>query len=49
LALMGSLLHASAPAGMGLHQSTFRVNVSTFCGICWVVSPHQRQTRQRKS
>ena len=24
------------PVGRGLHSSTFRLNVSTFCGIRWV-------------
>ena len=24
------------PGGRGLHSSTFRLNVSTFCGIRWV-------------
>jgi len=27
-----------APFIRGIHSSTFRLDVSTLCGICWVVS-----------
>jgi len=29
-------LPLSLLAGRGLHSSTFRLNISTFCGIHWV-------------
>jgi len=29
---------ARCPPTRGSHSSTFRLNVSNFCGICWVVS-----------
>ena len=32
---------AAAAAGQGRHTSTSRLNVSTSCGICWVVSACQ--------
>ena len=34
--------HAAASAGhrgRGLHSSTFRLNVNTFCGVQWVHDP----------
>ena len=35
--------------GRALHTSIYRVNVSTFCGICWVCVWFQRQTQLRLS
>jgi hypothetical protein len=39
--IRATLEHKYMAAGRGLHSSTFRLNVSSFCGIRWLhdVSP----------
>ena len=32
----GTLQPGAVLTGRGLHSSTFRLNISTFCGIRWV-------------
>jgi hypothetical protein len=33
---LGWMASGSQPPGRGLHSSTFRLNVSSLCGIRWV-------------